>query len=55
MVDAQFLEILEADEQLVDVVLDLLNAEGIEEGLHSRGGTMKGLNLKYSKTMWVMS
>lgn len=55
MVDAEVLEVLEANEQLIDVVLDLLDAEGIEEGLDSRGGTMKGLNLKYSRTMWVMS
>jgi hypothetical protein len=55
VVDAEVLEVLEADEQLEDVVLDLLDGEGVEEGLASGRGTMKGLNLKYSSTMCVMS
>jgi hypothetical protein len=33
VIDAEFLQVLEADEEFVDVVLDLLDAEGIEESL----------------------
>jgi hypothetical protein len=33
MVDPQIFEVLESDQKLVDVVLDFLDAEGVEERL----------------------
>lgn len=55
MVDTEILEIFEPNKQFIDVVLDLLDSEGVEEGLNVIRITMKGLNLKYSSTMWVIS
>ena len=37
MVDAEVLEVFESDEEFVDVVLDLLDGEGVEEGLLRAG------------------
>jgi hypothetical protein len=55
VVDTEILEIFEPNQQFIDVVFDLFNSEGVEEGLNLIRITMKGLNLKYSSTMWVMS
>ena len=37
VVDAEVLEVFESDEEFVDVVLDLLDGEGVEEGLLRAG------------------
>lgn len=55
MVDPQILEILQSDQQLDQIVFDFLEVEGVKEGLREGTVTMKGLNLKYSITMWVIS
>lgn len=55
VVDAKLLEIPEPEQELIDIVADLLEGESVEEGLSGGRRTMKGLNLKYSMTIWVMS
>ncbi len=55
MVDTEIFEIFKANEQFIDVVFNLLDSEGVEERLNPIIITMKGLNLKYSSTMWVIS
>ena len=46
MVDAQILQILESNQQLIDVVLHLFDGEGIEEGLPSAITYDEGLKLE---------
>jgi hypothetical protein len=36
-------------------MFDILNGKGVEKGLNEKKSTIKGLNLKYSKTIWVIS
>lgn len=55
VVDAKLFEIPEPEQELIDIVADLLEGESVEEGLSGGRRTMKGLNLKYSMTIWVMS
>ena len=51
MVDSELFQIFQADEKFINVVLDVLNTESVEKGLNRKKGTIKGLNLKYSKTI----
>jgi hypothetical protein len=51
MVDSELFQVFQADEKFINVVLDVLNTESVEKGLNRKKGTMKGLNLKYSKTI----
>lgn len=55
MVDSELFQIFQANEKFVNVVLDVLNSESVEKGLNRKKDTMKGLNLKYSKTICVIS
>jgi hypothetical protein len=55
MINTVFLQILQANEQLKDVVFDFFQSKGIEESLRGNRSTINGLNLKYSSTICVMS
>ena len=55
VINAEFFEIFEANKELENIMFNVLNGEGIEESLDRERNTMKGLNLKYSKTICVIS
>jgi hypothetical protein len=55
VINAEFFKVFESYEEFKNIMLDILNPEGVEKGLYKKRNTIKGLNLKYSKTMWVMS
>jgi hypothetical protein len=55
VINTKFFKVFETNKELKNIMFDILNAKGIEESLDRQRSTMKGLNLKYSKTICVIS
>jgi hypothetical protein len=55
VINAEFFEVFEANKELENIMFNVLNGKGIEESLDRERNTIKGLNLKYSKTICVIS